>query len=113
MPAHRAPKKFQSAWNSEWDKRRMRWLFYVLDPDEAKLKAILDELAPAGYRLHRLNRLPKYREIVMSISKLEQLDKKDLDAEILRVHTVCERHHIVGLDDIDVEDPAHDDLGVN
>ncbi len=52
MPAHRAPKKCQLAWKSEWDTKRMRWLFIVLDPDKAKLKEILDELAPAGYRLY-------------------------------------------------------------
>ncbi len=92
----------------------MRWIFTILDPRGPKLKELLEELAPHGYRLREFKKYRRPTMCLMCITKLACLTEPALNAEIRHVQTLCDRYELAdGLDDVDVEDPKYDDLSVN
>jgi len=110
----RPRKKFNIAWEPEWETKRMRWILTILDTKEPKLRQLLEELAPHGYRFGEFNKYRRPTVCLISITKLACLTEPGLQAEIRRVQDLCDRYELVeGLDDVDVEDPAYDDLSVN
>ena len=113
MPA-RPRKKWSLPWDPNWETKRMRWIFTILDPRGPKLKELLEELAPHGFRLREFKKYRRPTMCLMSITKLACLTEPALKAEVRRVQKICDRYELVdGLDDVDVEDPAYDDLSVN
>lgn len=92
----------------------MRWVFTIFDRREPKLKELLEELAPHGYRLGEFTKYQRPTMYLMNITKLACLTEPGLKAEIRRVQQLCDRYELVdGLDCVDVQDPKHDDLSVN
>lgn len=102
-------------WHPSLSAERMRWKFFVYGQGQgrSRLKALCKELAHLGYYVSKWRGSRRYGQTLMVIAVMKQLDFRQLCAEVHRVRAASDRLGLLGLDCVDAENPAYDDLSVN
>lgn len=113
MPSQPTHHGYVPAWQPAWGQKRMEYLYYLLDPEEAKLKALARDLEPSGFVVKELQPYLGDRAFVLYLAKEALLSEAEYEAEVQHVLALCDRHAIAGLDELRVNERNAVDFWLN
>ena len=82
----------------------MEYVYFFVDPEEAKLKALARDLEPSGSVVKALRPYLGDLAFVLHLSKEALLSEAEYEAEVQRVIALCDLHRIDALDELHVRD---------
>jgi hypothetical protein len=80
----------------------LRWGYYFLDPDRAKLDALAAELHAKGYRLVGLAKDDRRALFRLHVERIELMTAESLYARDIELETLVRRFHVLSYDGMDV-----------
>jgi hypothetical protein len=78
------------------------WGYFFMDPQEAKLRPVADELAKSGYRVVEFHLSRDGRTHVLEVQKIERHTAQTLHARNEEFYRLAEKHGIQSYDGMDV-----------
>jgi hypothetical protein len=80
----------------------LRWGYFFLDPDRAKLDAIAADLRAKGYRVVGIARINGRNLYRLHVERVELLTAESLYARDIELETLVRKFHVLSYDGMDV-----------